>query len=151
MKTLLVLLIATTTVAQISKIETPERILIGLTKILGTPQITIEKSNDTYIFTYKDVNYQQLNEYKSFSFKDEDGAFESLYEMIVEGLKSPPKEDIMLELPNDIVWLHFSKSMGKPYVEFHHAVDKHVEVLGKSTWLNKKKLDKLFGKKKKRK
>lgn len=132
---------------QIKEVKTEPTELIGKIGAIGETWIKIEKSGNVYIFTYKDMKYQQLSEFKSFSFEDIDNAYDNLYNTIVKGLKEVPQEPIMLEIPDGFLWLEFGKTLGQPFVTFSHSIGKSGNVIGKSTWMNKKKLDKLFGKK----
>ncbi|MFC3158575.1 hypothetical protein ACFOEQ_08555 [Chryseobacterium arachidis] len=54
----------------------------------------------------------------------------------------------MLELPNDIIELHFEKkkNFGQPTVQFIQYINKNRKYVGKSQFLNKKQVDKIFGK-----
>lgn len=133
--------------SQIQKIETSKKEMIGKIAPMGALNIQCEKSDDVYIFMYRDVKYTQIVEFKSFVFKDIDNAFDGLYDMIMKGFKNPPKEDIMLELPDDIIWLNYTKAMGVVNFRFMHSPGKNSEVMGVSGWLTKKKVNKLFGKK----
>lgn len=132
--------------SQIKVVETSKPIEIGKIAPMGSFLISIEKVDDTYNISYRDMKFLQLTEIKSFSFKN-DSAFEDLYSMIIKGFETMPKDDIMLELGNDIVWLHYEKSFGVPVFRFGHAVDKNADVIGFSQLLSKKQVMKLFGKK----
>lgn len=114
----------------------------GEIRQMGKSLISLEKKGNTYIMVYKDMKYSQIDEYKSFSFTDDD----NLYDIILNGMETLPEQDIVIELENDILHLHFGKTFGKAFVEIFHNVNKIGDVIGKSTWLDKKKLDKLFGK-----
>ncbi len=131
--------------SQIKKIDVPESIEIGKIAILGDLQISCEKRGNAYTFFYRDVTFTQVTDFKSFSFKDTDNAFENLYRMILDGFDNPPKEDIMIEIPDGFIWLSFTKAVGIVNFRFGHSVGK-TDVIGFSTWLTKKKVDKLFGK-----
>ena len=145
-KLIFLFLVSTTCFSQIKKVETEKSIDIGKIGAMGQTWIECTKSGNTYTFLYQDLKYQQITEYKSFSFEDVDNAFDNLYETMLNGLENKPNEDIMLELPNDIIWLKFKKSFGKTTVEFWHAVNKNSDVLGYSVWMDKKRLAKVFGK-----
>lgn len=125
---------------QITMIDTPEVIKIG--EVSG---IKITKQNNTYTITYENIKYQQITDLKRFSFVDTDNAFDNLYQMIINGFNENPKSDIMLELPNDIVWLHFVKYLGVVTFQFYQSVNK-TEVIAFSRYLTKKQVQKLFGK-----
>lgn len=136
--------------AQLSVVDNPKPETIGKIAPMGKLHISCEKLNNTYTFTYSDVKFQQLTDYKTFSFKDIDDAFNKLYNTIMEGLANPPKEDLMLETPDGFIWLSYSKSMGVTNFRFGHSVQK-TDVIGFSVWLTKKKVQKLFGKYSKKK
>lgn len=144
----LLLLIGSFSSAQIKVVEPTKTELVGEIAPMKNLHIKIEKlPNNEYKFTYVDVKFQTIDDYKTFSFKDEDNAFENLYKMISDGLANPPKEPIMLELPNSYIWLNFIKTMGVGNVQIGHSVGK-TDVIGYSVWLTKRKVDKLFGKNK---
>ena len=55
---------------------------------------------------------------RTFSFKNVDNDYENLYKIIMDGFNASPMYDIKLELPNDYVWLHYSKTTAKTTVQF---------------------------------
>ncbi len=146
---LAVVFITTSAFSQIKQVKDVKPTTIGKIGSFGKISIDCTKLGDEYTFTYNNIKFQHIDDYKSFSFKDKDDAFNSLYEIIMKGLKDPPKEDIKLKLPNDIVYLHFIKSFGVANFQFIHHVNKS-NVIGVSCWLTKKKVMRLFGKKKKK-
>ncbi|MDR7693200.1 hypothetical protein RIU14_00215 [Riemerella anatipestifer] len=131
--------------SQIRKVDTNQCELIGKHDNFGTTFESIEKCGDIYVFYYLDAKFKHVDSRKHFSFKDEDGAFEYLYSEIKRGLKEQPKEDIMLELPDDYIFLKFTKSFGIRSVQIGHSI-KGVNVQGISGWITEKQVDKLFGK-----
>lgn len=135
--------------AQISVVKTEKPIMIGKIAPMGQLNISIEKyeSDNEYLITYRDVKFTKIIEYKSFTFKDKDNAFENLYQLIIDGLQNLPEENITLDLPNDIVYLKFEKFLGTPVVSFYTAVNKS-DVIGVSGQYTKKQIDKIFGKSK---
>ncbi len=146
---LVVVFITTSAFSQIKQVKDVKSATIGKIGSFGKISIDCTKLGDEYTFTYNDIKFQHIDDYKSFSFRDKDDAFNSLYEIIMKGLKNPPKEDIKLELPNDVVYLHFTKALGVANFQFIHHVNKG-SVIGTSCWLTKKKVMKLFGKRKKK-
>lgn len=125
---------------QIKVIETPTTETIG--KLQG---IKIEKTGNIYYITYDNLKYLNITDIKSFSFEDVDNAFENLYQMIIKGFDEVPEKDIMIDLPNDIIWLHFEKNMGIVSFQFYQNVNK-TDVVAYSRYLTKKQVQKLFGK-----
>ena len=130
--------------SQISVVDVPESEDIGQIGAMGEVFIKIYRTGNSYTFYYQDQKYKRIKEYKSFTFNNENGDYEVLYNMILDGLKNPPKEDIMLELPNDFVWINFEKLMGVPVVRFIHSVEKNGGIMGATIQMNKKKVQKLF-------
>lgn len=143
---LFTLIITTVGYSQIKKIDVQEPELIGQIAPMGNLHIKCEKTGDTYTFTYSDVTYQHIDEYKSFSFKDVDNAFDNLYEMIIKGFEEGPEENTMIEIPDGFLWLDYTKSLGVVNFRFQHSPGSSGEITGYSIWLTKKKLNKLFGK-----
>lgn len=135
---------------QINVVETEkseETVLIGKIGGIGETWIECTKTGNTYTFKYKDMKFEQVVDYKSFSFDDIDGAFDAIYNMMNDGIDNPPEEDVIIELPESFIFLHFGRTRGQSYVEIRHAVTKNTDVFGVTTWMNKKKLKKVFGKK----
>lgn len=144
--TIIAMLLMGSAYPQLHVIETEDPIEIGK---VGAPMmpfdIKCDKINDTYVFSYRDVKFQHLTEYKSFEVVGEKD-FESLYDMIIDGLKNQPDDEIMIKLDKGYLWLKFKKSFGR-YVQMGHALDENANVIGFSRWLTEKQIDKLFGKK----
>lgn len=66
------------------------------------------------------------------------------YSVILKGFDNPSK-DIILNLPNDVLVLRYTKNMGIVSFQFVHSVDKS-ELFGRSTYMTRKQVDKLFAK-----
>lgn len=145
---IIILCVSFNSFSQIKKVKTEKSETIGKIAPMGQTHIECSKSGDTYTFIYSDIKFQQITDFKSFSFKDIDNAFDNLYQTIMDGMKNPPKEDIRLELPNDMIFLHFEKNLGVTSFQFLHCPGKNPEIIGMSVYLTKKKVRKLFGMKK---
>lgn len=120
-------------------------VLIGK---LGTPTLsTVEltKTGDLVTFKYQNNNKPQVAEFKTFSFKDVDGALEGFYSVITDGLTTVPKEDIKIELPNETINLQYKKEMNTASVKMKITYNNKEEA-GATVWLTKKNIDKLFNK-----
>lgn len=113
---------------------------------MGEKLIWMVKQDDVYTITFRDGNYTQIDDYKSFSFRDIDDSFEYLYETIIQGFDDKPKDPIMLELDEDIIGLKYIKSFGKASLRISLFPNKGTEEIGYYQYLNKKKVKKLFGK-----
>jgi hypothetical protein len=143
---LVLILMSISTFGQIKKIESPKTVVIGKIAPLGSLVASIEKTEDnTYIFTYRDVNKSPLDVYKSFYFKETGHDFESLYQMIINGFEEIPKEALIVEVPNGKLYISFDKSMG--VVNATISSETETELLGYCRALTKRDVNKLFGKK----
>lgn len=107
--------------------------------------IKVNKCGEEYHFIYRDITYEHIIEYKSFWFKDEDQALQTMFNLIMEGFDDPNRDRVTLEFPDDIVVLSYPKYMGKQAFQFIHFVDK-TEVTGQSSYMTKKNITKLFNK-----
>lgn len=108
--------------------------------------VELYKRKNKYTITYQDVNDSNLNIYRSFSFLDLNKDAEMLYQLLMDGLEDLPKQEVQLELPDDIVGLVFAKNYGQPTVQFVHYIQKSSTNIGKSPFLNKYQLAKIFDK-----
>ncbi|MCF6128317.1 hypothetical protein L1S35_01430 [Flavobacterium sp. AS60] len=136
--------LATTAQIKIGKTEA-KPVLIGK---LGTPTmstIEITKTGDLVTFKYQNNNKPQVAEFKTFSFKDIDGALEGFYSVIADGFTNLPKEDIKIELPTETVTLHYTKAMNVVNVKMKISYNNGEEG-GATVSLTKVAIDKLFGK-----
>jgi len=140
------LLITLVTTAQIKIGKTEAKsVLIGK---VGTPTLsTVEltKTGDLVTFKYQNNLKPQIAEFKTFSFKDVDGAFEGFYGVIIEGLNTVPKEDVKIELPNETVSLQYKKEMNIASVKMKISYNDGQEG-GVTVWLTKLQINKLFNK-----
>jgi hypothetical protein len=115
---------------------------------VGTPTLsTVEiiKTGELVTFKYQNNNKPQIAEFKTFSFKDVDGALEGFYGVIIDGLTNLPKEDTKIELPNETLSLQYKKEMNMSSVKIKISY-KNGEEAGSTVWLSKKNIDKLFNK-----
>ncbi|WP_312078877.1 hypothetical protein [Chryseobacterium sp.] len=143
MKKLLLLFalsIGFTAFSQIKVLKNETLIEIGKSNSVG-----LYKKDNKYTFNYQDINTSNLNTFRSFSFIDMNGDVMDLYKMISDGFIDEPSGNISLELPNDIIELHFEKNYGQPTVQFIQYINKNKKYVGKSQFLNKKQLETVFG------
>lgn len=140
------LFIALATNAQIKVVKAEAKpVVIGK---LGTPTLStveITKTGDLVTFKYQNNLKPQVAEFKTFSFKDIDGALEGFYGVINEGFTNLPKEDIKIELPNETVSLQYTKAMNVVNVKMKVSYNSGEES-GVTVSLTKKAIDKLFNK-----
>lgn len=137
------LLISAVSLAQIKVIERTPIIKLGY---IGNNDVYIQNEGDNYTFFYKNVESENES-LKSFSFRDLKNDFKALHQIIVDGFSSDPLLDIKIELPNEYLWLHYSKkSLDRTYVQFMIS-DKKNNAVGASKELSLAQINKLFEKK----
>ena len=119
----------------------------SLTKVGEDNSVALYKKLNRYTFNYQDINTANLNTFRSFSFQDINKDFEQLYKLVSDGFIDMPASEISLELPNDIIGLNFAKNYGQTTVQFVHYINKNRKYIGKTPFLTKKQIDKIFGKK----
>lgn len=129
-----------TAFSQIKVLKNETLIEIGKANSVG-----LYKKDNKYTFNYQDINNGNLNTFRSFSFLDVNGDVMELYKMISDGFIDEPSGNISLELPNDIIELHFEKNYGQATVQFVQYINKNKKYVGKSQFLNKKQLEAVFG------
>ncbi len=117
-----------------------------LTEIGSDNSVGLFKKSNRYTFHYQDRNTANLNTFRSFTFLDLNRDVEGLYKIISDGFIDISSNNISLELPNDIIELHFEKNYGQPTVQFVQFINKSKKSIGKSPFLTKKQIDKIFGK-----
>ncbi len=118
----------------------------SLSEIGSDNSVGLFKKANRYTFHYQDRNTANLNTYRSFTFLDLNRDVEGLYKLISDGFIDVSGSNISLELPNDIIELHFEKNYGQPTVQFIQYMNKNKKYVGKSPFLTKKQIDKIFGK-----
>lgn len=127
--------------SQIKVLKNESLVEVGKDNSVG-----LYKKEDKYTINYQDLNTSNLNTIRSFSFQNLNGDVTGLYKLITDGFISPPESNITLELPNDIIELNYEKNYGQPTVQFIQYINKNRKYVGKSQFLNKKQIDKIFGK-----
>ncbi|MCS3531300.1 hypothetical protein [Chryseobacterium sp. JUb7] len=127
--------------SQIKVLKNESLVEIGKDNSVG-----LYKKDDKFTINYQDLNTANLNTFRSFSFQNLNGDVSGLYAMITNGFIDAPEGNIVLELPNDIIELHYEKNFGQPTVQFIQYINKNRKYVGKSQFLNKKQVDKIFGK-----
>lgn len=127
--------------SQIKVLKNESLVEIGKDNSVG-----LYKKADKFTINYQDLNTSNLNTIRSFSFQNLDGDVSGLYKLIIDGFISTPDENIILELPNDIIELHYEKNYGQPTVQFIQYINKNRKYVGKSQFLNQKQVEKVFGK-----
>ncbi|REC79321.1 hypothetical protein DRF60_05685 [Chryseobacterium elymi] len=126
--------------SQIKVLKNESLVEIGKDNSVG-----LYKKEDKFTINYQDLNTSNLNTIRSFSFQNLNSDVSGLYKLLMDGFISSPDENIILELPNDIVELHYEKNYGQPTVQFIQYINKNRKYVGKSQFLTRKQVDKIFG------
>ncbi|WP_061085660.1 hypothetical protein [Chryseobacterium indologenes] len=126
--------------SQIKVLKNESLVEIGKDNSVG-----LYKKEDKYTVNYQDLNTSNLNTIRAFSFQNLNGDVAGLYKLILEGFVSLPGENVILELPNDIIELHYERNYGQPTVQFIQYINKNRKYVGKSQFLTQKQVEKIFG------
>lgn len=126
--------------------KTAESVQIGKIAPLGAFSISIDKYPDYYMVSFKDQKYKELEKTARFSLFSEK-EFEDFYSLIMTGFDSLPKDDLVVELSEGSAWLHFEKNMGVTSLQIKYSDQKNYALAAESSFLTKKQVTKLFGKK----
>nr|WP_314498472.1 hypothetical protein [uncultured Chryseobacterium sp.] len=126
--------------SQIKVLKNETLVEIGKDNSVG-----LYKKENRFTFNYQDINTSNLNTFRSFSFLDVNGDVTDLYKLVTDGFIDEPSGNVTLELPNDIIELHYEKNYGQPTVQFIQYINKNKKYVGKSQFLTKKQIDKIFG------
>ncbi|MDR3023588.1 hypothetical protein [Chryseobacterium sp.] len=126
--------------SQIKVLKNESLVEIGKDNSVG-----LYKKEDKFTVNYQDLNTSNLNTIRSFSFHNLNGDVTGLYKLIMDGFISAPGENIILELPNDIIELHYEKNYGQPTVQFIQVINKNRKYIGKTQFLTQKQVEKIFG------
>jgi len=112
---------------------------------VGVSDVYVQKEADNYTFFYKNIENKESINIRSFSFKNVENDYENLFKIIVDGFSASPMYDIKLELPNDFVWLHYTKTTAKITVQFM-TTNKATSATGISEMMTLDDVKKLFEK-----
>ncbi|WP_288446835.1 hypothetical protein [uncultured Chryseobacterium sp.] len=126
--------------SQIKVLKNESLVEIGKDNSVG-----LYKKEDKFTVNYQDLNTSNLNTIRSFSFHNLNNDVAGLFKLIMDGFITPPDENIVLELPNDIIELHYEKNYGQQTVQFIQIINKNRKYIGKSQFLTQKQVEKVFG------
>lgn len=147
---LVLVLFAAMSFGQITKVELPQKELIGKIAPGGNIGLSIECykfTDDTYVFRYLDQKFTKLTEWKYFTLKSTDD-FNTLYSYFTDGFEKMPQENVVLNIGDGYLILKFSKFLGGKVVKIIHSTSMdELAVVGYTNQYTMKQIDKLFGKK----
>ncbi len=132
--------------SQIKVMETVPLIQVGRVGENGNSNIYIQKEGNEYKVIYKNIDPEELGSTRFFSFKDLNNDFESFYKLTLNGYNASPVQDIKLDMPNEIVWLHYVKSLQNKVTMQFMATNKVTGITGTSDFMTPESIKNLFGK-----
>lgn len=139
---LLTVIFSISTSAQIKVIENNST-EIGKVSAGGKKFDWITVNNDNYSVFYRDEQYKQIDDYKNFSFKGED-TFNYLYDLLKKQCEAPKKTELTIEVGDANITI----------TSYKHYISLSILAEGQPNGffrITSRQLDKLFGKKKKKK
>ncbi|KOS05349.1 hypothetical protein AM493_04365 [Flavobacterium akiainvivens] len=121
---------------------------IGKVAPLGSGSIILEKYDTYYKFEFKDIKYQTKDVKASFMLTGTEEDLQKLYDAITKKMEAKEEADVDIAFGEDTVKLHFEKNMGTMSFQFKKYIAKSIsEDTSDSTYMTRKQIDKLFGKK----
>jgi hypothetical protein len=132
--------------AQIKKVdESQEPVIVGKAGDALSTQATMYKTQgnpDYYFVTFKNAKYQSITDFKSFGFKDIDGAYDYLFNSVVKASKENKKE-VEFELEDGRLTVEIYRSMGVVSTRIYWSEN---GVLSYTGYITAKKFSALFNK-----
>ena len=131
-----------TTHAQLTKVKTYPTVTIGevsnLVKFIAKLYYKVGDKDTTYVIEFNDMRYSTTTNIKSISFRNQQGALDSLYSMLSAALNKPSEQPTLLKLGNEDISFSAKKAYGPASVTIYFQSAYFT--------LNRKQLNKLFGK-----
>lgn len=132
--------------SQVTKVKSIERNVIGEARYFGDVVATMYKISgdpDYYLIAYEDQSYRtpSLRDLKSFGFYDIDGAFDTLYNSILDGYRNKIKQ-FRLNVDKGIITIRYR--MGG-VLDFKYTDENGISSITGD--ITRKNFSKLFGKK----
>tara|TARA_B110000483_G_C17801860_1_gene391693 strand:- start:41 stop:484 length:444 start_codon:yes stop_codon:yes gene_type:complete len=128
-------------IGEVKSIDDPEEILVGYNnKMTKFHKLSYSLNSDNkklYTISYRNMKYQQIDEYGSFSFTAADEEIEYLYNFFLEQMSD--KSGKTIELGENKI---FARKVGKAV----QISDMTPGVIDNNFWLLKKDLERFFGK-----
>ncbi len=119
---LLFLIVSVSVYSQIEFLETSQSEVVG--KI---SYVYLEKIGDQdYNFFYKNINAIG-HEYVSFSFKNLDNDLDKLYNGLMAGFQSVPRDPLKMKANGQIVWLKYTREDGEVFLQIQQSMGDIIE------------------------
>jgi hypothetical protein len=137
------LVMSVSSFAQIKVIENTST-EIGYMKYPGMPKnaIITMYGDSTYSFMYKDIQYRQITDFKSFQFTGSK-SLDLFYEILMNRFNAPKNSETELQIGNAHITVQTKKMFGAPYLYLYIKADG--EPMGVFS-IEPKHMDKMFGK-----
>jgi len=128
---------------QIKMVE-DKSVEIGYMKYPGmSKNATITMYEDSsYSFMYKDIQYRQITDFKSFQFTGSN-TLDLFYEILMVRFQAPKNSEVEVEVGNARITIQTKKMLGMPYLYLYIKADG--EPMGLFS-IEPKHMDKMFGK-----
>ena len=117
---------------------------IGYMKYPGMPKnaIITMYQDSSYSFMYKDIQYRQITDFKSFQFVGSE-TLDGLYDVLMNQFSQPKNTELSIEVGNAHITIQTKKMMGMPYLYLYiHAEGQPMGVFS----IEPKHMDLMFGK-----
>lgn len=115
----LLLCISTASFSQIKLIKTTKTEVLSRIGLVYIEQVDEGKS---FIVNYSNMN-APIIEYKKFKFNNTDNAFNTLYQIIMQGFEEVPRDPYKLQAGEDIIYLKYTKIDGNVLMQIQQFVE----------------------------
>ncbi|RXG21253.1 hypothetical protein [Leeuwenhoekiella marinoflava] len=132
--------------SQIKVLDHSKAELIGEIEQMGISTFKCLKVDSIYTIEFYNNKDKDIISYASFSFKNENDAFNQIYNLIIAGLEKKQSSETVLEAGNGKIKLEFIKNVMGSYFRLAQFNKEGTDIKAYSLTMNKKQVEKLFGK-----
>lgn len=133
------------TYSQINVLDKPDREIVGEVKQVGVPVFTCTKENEIYTIKYFNNLNREVLDYSEFWLKNEDDAFNQLYQLIINAFEKRKANEIELQVGSGKIRLEFMKSIAGVFLRFAQYDQQGEKIIAYSITINKRQVKRLFG------
>ncbi len=120
---LLLFVVSSAAYAQIEFLETSQSEVIG-----KVSYVYLEKVGETdYNFFFKNINAIG-HEYVNFSFKNVDNDVDKLYNGLMNGFQTVPRDPLKMKANGQIVWLKYTREDGEAFLQIQMTSGDNPEI-----------------------
>ncbi|TCP23370.1 hypothetical protein EV195_10996 [Tenacibaculum skagerrakense] len=120
---LLLFVVSSAVYAQIEFIETSQSEIVG-----KVSYVYLEKVGENdYNFYFKNINAIG-HEYVNFSFKNIDNDIDKLYNGLMQGFQTVPRDPLKMKANGQIVWLKYSREDGEAFLQIQMTSGDNPEI-----------------------